>query len=541
MKENITFNVCYLTPVFKDIAEVIYRGLLGLGFTTYFNQSTIIVNAKNIIFGSHLITDHNIIPSDSIIFNLEQLGSDSQYCNNMYFDTLKTYQVWDYSQRNIAWLNQNNDSTAQLIPIGYSPEIYRIPKPEIQDIDILFYGAINERRSKILDELRSAGLNVLNLIGVYGDELDSYISRSKVILNLHFHETNIFEVVRVSYLLNNKKAVVSEVGVDTEIEADLREAVIGVKYDKLVTACIKVVQDDALRLMIEENAYTIFSARPQSNLLKEAVFSQYIAIDKLPNTNTLIIGDSHGYCMAKHLGEYMAKWEDVINAPIPIISIDGCHIADFILLNEKLNFFSLWLQEGIVHAEIASNFSETLKTYNNKETVCFLINHGNEHNVRFMCQHIQPFDFFDSSISDKLISGRQIISRSVIYKQLEVVKPMIEAEMQALKSYIPDANIFFVAPPPPIPSENHIRKFPEIYNFNINILEEKWLRLKIYKLYLELLTIICGEFDIKFLPPPSECIDECGFLKEIFWAGCTHASPDYYDFVIQSASRELVI
>ena len=257
--------------------------------------------------------------------------------------------------------------------------------------------------------------------------------------------------------------------------------------------------------------------------------------------NTLIIGDSHGFFMAKYLGEFKAKWEDVLNGPLPVISKDDVHVADLILLNGKLNFFSLWQQEGVVVAEIANNFFATLKMYNNKEAICFFLNHGNEHNARFMCQHIQPFDFFDSTMPDKLITGRQIIPRSAIYKQLMVVKPIIETEIRTLKTYISNANIFFVAPPPPIPSEDHIRKFPEIFNFNENVLEDKWLRLKIYKLYLEILAIICGECNVKLLMPPSECIDKCGFLKEIFWTGCTHASPNYYEFVIQSAYPELDI
>ena len=270
--ENTTFNVCYLIPVFKDVAEVIYHGLLELGFAVFFNQSTIINDSRNIIFGAHLITDRNTIPSDSIIFNLEQLSSDSHYCNDIYLDTLKTYQVWDYSQRNIAWLNQHNNSTAQLIPIGYSKDINRIPKAETQDIDVLFYGAVNERRANILDELRIVGLNVVSLIGCFGNELETYISRSKVVLNLHYYDNKIFEIVRVSYLLNNKKAVVAEVSVDTEIEPDIREAIIGVDYDELVNACIRVVQDDALRLMIEEKAFSIFSTRSQSKLLKKIIY-----------------------------------------------------------------------------------------------------------------------------------------------------------------------------------------------------------------------------------------------------------------------------
>lgn len=253
-------------------------------------------------------------------------------------------------------------------------------------------------------------------------------------------------------------------------------------------------------------------------------------------SNTLIIGDSHGFFMAEHLGKFDAKWTDSIDSTLKVTNKEGLHAADLILLNGKLNFYSRWLHDGIVFAEITPNFTEILKSYNNQSTTCFLLNHGNKHNAKFMCTHSQPFDFFDPRFPDKLILGRQIIPISVIYKQLETEKPVIEVELQALKSNIPLALICFVAPPPPIPSEEHIKKFPEIFDFNIHTLEDKWVRLKIYKIYLELLTDICNGCGIKFLLPPSETLDEHGFLKENFWNACTHASSDYYEFVIQSAT-----
>ena len=272
MNNSTIFNVCFLNPAFKEVAESIYYGLIELGFTAYFHESTIIVEAQNIVFGSHLIPDMTTIPDDSILFNLEQLSLDSQWCNDLYLSYLKKYRVWDYSLKNIIWLKQNNiNSSAKIIPIGYSPKLFRIPKAEVQDIDVLFYGAINERRSRILDELRATGLNVVSLVGVYGNELAPYISRSKVILNLHFYEIKIFEVVRISYLLNNKKAVVSEVGKDTEIDQDLREAIIAADYDELVGACIRIVHDEVLRVKMEEKGYEIFSARSQANILKDAL------------------------------------------------------------------------------------------------------------------------------------------------------------------------------------------------------------------------------------------------------------------------------
>ncbi len=272
MNHKNIFNITYLVPVFKDIAEAIYYGLAELGITTYIHQGAVIPEAINIIFGAHLIPDQKLIPADAIIFNLEQLESKSHYVNENYIECLRNHKVWDYSQRNINFLKNSNINTqAKIVPIGYTSKLLRIPKIEIQDIDILFYGALNDRRQLILDELRSKNLNVVTLVGVYDQELDTYISRSKVVLNLHFHETKIFEVVRVSYLLNNKKAVVSEVGVDTEIDPDLRKTILGVAYENLVPTCVALVKNDMERQGVEENSFQKFSTRSQALLLQEVV------------------------------------------------------------------------------------------------------------------------------------------------------------------------------------------------------------------------------------------------------------------------------
>jgi len=277
------FNVCHLAPLFIDLAELIHNGLTELGLTSFLNQSTIINEAQNIIFGAHLIPDWNIVPPGSIIFNLEQLTSGSPYCSAFYFDCLRRHPVWDYSPRNIAHLRDNNiNSNPTLIPIGFSPSVYRIKKAEIQDIDVLFYGAINERRQKILDDLKRAGLRVVNLLGVYGPQLDEYIARSKTVLNLHFHASKIFEVVRVSYLLNNRKAVVSEVGADTEIDPEIRAAIVGAEYEQLVDELIRLVRDDELRSLQEDRGYAVFSRHTQAEYLRKVLFTEQSQPTSMP-------------------------------------------------------------------------------------------------------------------------------------------------------------------------------------------------------------------------------------------------------------------
>ena len=95
MNTTTVFNICYVLPIFEDVARSIHASLLELGFQSHLSQSTIIVEATNILFGAHLIQDQRNIPPNSIIFNLEQLDSNSRYCDEKYFNCLKTHTVWE--------------------------------------------------------------------------------------------------------------------------------------------------------------------------------------------------------------------------------------------------------------------------------------------------------------------------------------------------------------------------------------------------------------------------------------------------------------
>jgi O-methyltransferase/8-demethyl-8-(2,3-dimethoxy-alpha-L-rhamnosyl)tetracenomycin-C 4'-O-methyltransferase len=105
------------------------------------------------------------------------------------------------------------------------------------------------------------------VFGVYGAERDALIARAKVVLNMHYYDSSIFEIVRVSYLLANRKAVVAECHPGTDVDPGLREAVRAVPYDGLVEACQGLVRDEDARTGLEERGYTIFSALREEDIL----------------------------------------------------------------------------------------------------------------------------------------------------------------------------------------------------------------------------------------------------------------------------------
>ncbi|MEP1327948.1 methyltransferase domain-containing protein [Pseudophaeobacter sp.] len=286
MEDEITqsttdFNITMVKPdgyvhtaAFDEIGETLLFDLQELSLNAKLCINAIDSEARNIVLGANLLQPATFaqLPKDTIIYNFEQLGNKSAWDTPELRWLLSNFQVWDYSTENLQYLETLvMDQSPKLAPIGYCAALSRIEKPVEQDIDVLFYGSLNERRKMVLDSLREAGLNVVHLFGVYGEERDAHIARAKVVLNIHFYDTKIFEIARVSYLLANKKAVVSEFGSSSLIAPALREALTLVPYEDLVTSCIALVNDDKMRAEVEDAGFTAFSALKESDILVDLV------------------------------------------------------------------------------------------------------------------------------------------------------------------------------------------------------------------------------------------------------------------------------
>jgi predicted O-methyltransferase YrrM len=255
------FNLVTIRPkgflhasAFQEVKDSLGWALASLNHQTMSTENafTATPDATNVIFGAELLSQDSEIPPNSVIFNLEQPSHPSME-NVRRMAAGK--QVWDYSASNVAdW--QARSVEAHHLPIGYTPNLTRIPKAATQDIDVFFAGWLTPRRSKLIQQLTQAGLKVVATDSCYGGGRDQLISRAKICLNVNHDGRNLFNIVRVSFLLANSKCVISELAQDTEVYAqDLDGALEWHRYEDLLAACLVYLRSDSDRQEREQQAF----------------------------------------------------------------------------------------------------------------------------------------------------------------------------------------------------------------------------------------------------------------------------------------------
>ncbi|MBY0442040.1 MAG: hypothetical protein K2Q25_07895 [Mycobacteriaceae bacterium] len=264
------------SEVFREVALGLHHGLLRLGHDCVLTDRLDLDERRTIVLGSNLLAAYGMTPpKNPILYNLEQIDDDSTWITPELLDLFRRYPVWDYSHLNIERLTTHmHVPRVTHMPIGYVPELTRIA-PATEDVDVLFYGSGNARRQAVIDNLRAHGLRVEWLFGVYGAQRDHWIARSKIVLNMHFYQSKVFEIVRVSYLLANRRAVVSERGADPAEERALESGIAFAEYGDLADRCVELLNDEPARCALAERGYQTFSAHSQVDALRHALSAEF--------------------------------------------------------------------------------------------------------------------------------------------------------------------------------------------------------------------------------------------------------------------------
>jgi hypothetical protein len=255
---------------FAEVGFLIKHSLVSCGISCDIAVNDMARDKINVILGWHLLPFKEEYSSFKYIpYQLEQLSPAtwSAFSEDVKKVLSHAFKVWDYSEENIRFLKEQGIDALHL-PIGYHQSLEQVPQGLLKDIDVLFFGSVGERRQKILNILlQEKKVRLHALFGVYGRERDEFIARSKIILNVHFYPTRIFEAVRISYLLNNRCFVVSE---ESEVNPYQGVPLPMFPYEQLADACCSFLDGEHDIERARNAAYEEFKQKyPMIDLMKK--------------------------------------------------------------------------------------------------------------------------------------------------------------------------------------------------------------------------------------------------------------------------------
>lgn len=387
------YHVVFVAPqgmraaaALHEVAQTVLHGLRAGGHEAQLGVNRIDPEAVNIVINPQLLGDvASQLPANTILYNFEQVQGDSAWMKPVYVDLVRRFVTWDYSARNVAaWRRFVPEARVLHVPLGHASTVPGIAPAAVEDIDVLFYGSQNERRQKVLQALEARGLRVHAAYDVYGAERDALIARAKVVLNLHFYESRIFEVARVAWLIANRKAVVAEVDADTDIDDDLRHAVAGVPYDALVDRCVALVRDEPARRELAERGAAALAHRDEARILDAALAATATsgAAHDVPLPGRLNAGSGKGWMLEALNVDVDPMWRPDLLAdlnlplassmpvdlgrfghrPLPPGSFDEIHASHVLehvreLVTAMTSFLTLLREGGTLHVEVPYDLS----------------------------------------------------------------------------------------------------------------------------------------------------------------------------------------
>lgn len=260
-----TLQQSQYSPMFNNAIFSFIGALRRLGLQVIASPGVYVPDVPAILIGPHLFPVEFVasLPRNTMIYNMELMGDVSNgLVNKNYVDLIKEFIVLDYGNVNMEFWRRNNAQRVIEVPIGYDPALERMPAREVKDIDVLFMGSMSQRRLNVIQKIADRGYKVVHAFGIYGDYLDELISRTKLVMNIHFFEVGGIETLRLSYLWANKVPVICECKLLNECPEDLQKFMRRYSfmsdYDRLVEDAVKMLTDESLRVNSAAHAYEGF-------------------------------------------------------------------------------------------------------------------------------------------------------------------------------------------------------------------------------------------------------------------------------------------
>ena len=155
---------------------------------------------------------------------------------------------------------------------------------------------------------------------------------------------------------------------------------------------------------------------------------------------------------------------------------------------------------------------------------------GNEVNAMTLVQHPRPFDFHWPEMELPVAEGAEIIPFGLIKEQMRHASTQnAELLIQGLRE-VYDGRFCILPPPPPNPSEKHIRAHPGRFGKLVRRhgISPAPLRLKMWMLYCQVLREEAPRAGAEVFDIPAQAFDANGFLDAAYWnPDPTHGNQAY--------------
>lgn len=196
-------------PIFNENARILSEHLEA----EYLNTLEPVEDEIYLIYGAHeksyeLLQMQKKTKFKIIIMNSESYASNF-FKNKYYLELMTNNIVLDYN---------NNDKQLHMFDchkikvLGCHWFDFKINTPyENKDIDILFYGTPSQKRLNIYKTLINEfpNLNIMFIHNCFNNDLDDFIKRSRLVLNIPYYEHDILETHRINKALSYGCDVVS--------------------------------------------------------------------------------------------------------------------------------------------------------------------------------------------------------------------------------------------------------------------------------------------------------------------------------------------
>jgi len=274
------FNLMVVSPgvgvtpdALGGAAPMVLHGLRGLGLPARVVVNEYLRDATNIVFAAHNLDPSlvEVLPTGSIVYNTEMVVPGSPFIASM-LPFVRAFETWDYSPTNVRrWEAMGLGARVRLVRPAYLPHytVVRIDAP--RDVDVLFYGMLGARRQGVLESIARTGVRLKVLIDVWGDELNAWIERSRLLVNIHHRGDAVFETARMSKALANRRCFVSEAGSLDDVDPSLLPGFVTGDVGDLPSICRALVDDDLRREDIAQRGFDLYRATDFSRTLAEVL------------------------------------------------------------------------------------------------------------------------------------------------------------------------------------------------------------------------------------------------------------------------------